>query len=77
MLSLFHFLYIEHSSPKVVFFAYLVLLSHHPSLTFYDVPWSMLIVGQYVSSCTTSLKLDLHYSVLQSSPLIPCLSLCL
>ena len=37
--------YIEHSSPKVAFFTYPIPLSHHPSLTFYDVLWSMLIVG--------------------------------
>ena len=29
--------YIKHSSPKVAFFAYLVPLSHHLSMTFYDV----------------------------------------
>ena len=39
--------YDECSSPKEALFAYLISLSHHPSLTFYNVPWSMLIVGQY------------------------------
>ena len=39
--------YDECSSPKEALFTYLISLSHHPSLTFYNVPWSMLIVGQY------------------------------
>ena len=37
--------YNEHSSPKEALSAYLISLSHHSSLTFYDVPWSVHITG--------------------------------
>ena len=46
-LVLYHFLYDEHSSPKEALFAYLVPLSHHVSMTFYDILWSMHIVEHY------------------------------
>ena len=39
--------HIERSSPMEAFLAYCVPLSHHPSVTFYEVPWSMLIEGHY------------------------------
>ena len=57
------------SSPKVAFSAYLIFLSHHPSLAFHSVPWSVCIIGQYKYCilCTISLKLDLCSAALQSS----------
>ena len=39
--------HIEYSSPTEAFLAYHVPLSHHLSVTFYEVPWSVLIEGHY------------------------------
>ena len=39
--------YIECSSPTITFLAYHVPLSHHPSVTFYEILWSVLTKGHY------------------------------
>ena len=60
--------YDECSSHKEALFTCLVSLSHHPSMTFYDIPLVCAHredIINTVSLCTTSLKLDLRDPALQ------------
>ena len=65
--------YDKHSSPKEPLSTYLVSLSHHPSLTFYNIPLVRAYCRDIINTmllCTTSLKLDLYDLMLQSSLII-------
>ena len=60
--------YDECSSPKEAVFTYLISLSHHPSMTFYNIPLIRVHHKDIINTtslCTTSSKLDLHNPVLQ------------